>query len=188
MDERQSPSPGTRYRKFTKPMMALAVIALMLGPILTAGCGGGSAADDASTTTTHPPASATSASGSTTASGEQPTARPDAGASPAGEWFFPDGTGSVVIEEGPLVAFVDLDGTILGGPYEATASGDSISLTLSQEDLVIIFGDDSGIESAELTFRPGSSGNELVMETSTEFGDQPSVTLTREPSGADSDT
>ena len=109
--------------------------------------------------------------------GRASTTEADLSNSLVGEWFLPDGGGSVVIESGPQVTFVDLDGTIVAGPYEATASADSISLTLSSEAIVEVFGEDLGVENIDLAFRPGATEDEVLVVMQTGQGEEASYTL-----------
>lgn len=105
------------------------------------------------------------------------TTEADLSNSLVGEWFLPAGGGSVAIESGPQVTFVDLDGNVVAGPYEATASADSISLTLSSEAIVEVFGEDLGVESVDLAFRPGATEDEVLVVMQTGQGEEASYTL-----------
>jgi hypothetical protein len=97
----------------------------------------------------------------------------------AGRWFFDDGSGGLVIDEGSQVSFLDADGAIAAGPFVATDRGGELSLSLSSDDLAQAFGEDPGVGDVNFTFRAGATSDELVAEMSASGAEPASTTLTR---------
>jgi hypothetical protein len=81
-----------------------------------------------------------------------------------GTWYFTDGSGVVLIEPGSSVSFIDPDGNLAGGPYQASDNGGSISLDLSGDEVAELFNDELGASSVRFVFSPGASAGELQMD------------------------
>lgn len=96
----------------------------------------------------------------------------------AGRWDLPDGSGGLVIGDGPSVTFVDPSGGQIA-TFQGEPAGVGVSLRLNRAELAQVFGGDVGTESILFTFTPRSE-TELVMYVTDEAtGAQQAIILTR---------